>query len=194
MEPYLKLMARPNVRLVITAVFIEGFFLFGSFAYIGAFIRDRYGLPYTLIGLLLTGFGIGGLIYSITVKWLVRRLGERGLVLTGGSLIGLCYSSIAWLHQWILLIPGTILIGLGFYMLHSTLQTKATELSPESRGTAVSLFAFSLFLGQGIGSAVLGRVVDGIGYYACFTISGVVVFLLALWFANQLRLLKQLHQ
>ena len=191
MEPYLKLMARPNVRLVITAVFIEGFFLFGSFAYIGAFIRDRYGLPYTLIGLLLTGFGIGGLIYSITVKWLVRRLGERGLVLAGGSLIGLCYSSIAWLHQWTLLIPGTILIGLGFYMLHSTLQTKATELSPESRGTAVSMFAFSLFLGQGIGSAVLGRVVDNIGYHACFTLSGVVVFLLAIWFANQLRLLQQ---
>jgi predicted MFS family arabinose efflux permease len=193
MEPYLKLMARPNVRLVITAVFIEGFFLFGSFAYIGAFIRDRYGLPYTLIGLLLTGFGIGGLIYSITVKWLVRRWGERGLVLAGGSLIGLCYSSIAWLHQWTLLIPGIIVIGLGLNMLHSTLQTKATELAPKSRGTAVSLFAFSLFLGQGIGSAFLGKVVDGIGYHACFTLSGVVVFLLAIWFANQLRLLKQLH-
>ncbi|TYQ24217.1 MFS transporter [Pseudanabaena sp. UWO310] len=193
MEPYLKLMARPNVRLVITAVFIEGFFLFGSFAYIGAFIRDRYGLPYTLVGLLLTGFGIGGLIYSITVKWLVRRLGERGLVLAGGSLIGLCYGSIAWLHQWTLLIPGIIVIGLGLNMLHSTLQTKATELAPESRGTAVSLFAFSLFLGQGIGSAFLGKVVDGIGYHACFTLSGIVVFLLAIWFANQLRLLKQLH-
>ena len=192
MESYLKLMTHPNVRLVISAVFVEGCFLFGSFAYFGAFIRDLYGLPYTLIGLLLSGFGIGGLIYSVTVKWLVRCWGERGLVLVGGSLIGLCYASIAWLHQWTLLIPGTILIGLGFYMLHSTLQTQATELAPESRGTAVSMFAFSLFLGQGIGSAILGKVVDYFGYHVCFTVSGIVIFLLAVWFGNQLRFLKQL--
>ena len=124
------------------------------------------------------------LVYSVTVKWLVRCWGERGLVLVGGSLIGLCYASIAWLHQWTLLIPGTILIGLGFYMLHSTLQTQATELAPESRGTAVSMFAFSLFLGQGIGSAILGKVVDYFGYHVCFTVSGIVIFLLAVWFGQ----------
>lgn len=31
--------------------------------------------------------------------------------------------------------------GIGYYMLHNTLQTNATQLAPEVRGTAVSLFA-----------------------------------------------------
>jgi len=191
LKPYLQLMTKPAARLVITAVFIEGFFLFGGFAYIGAFIRDTYQLPYITIGMLLSGFGMGGLLYSISVKWLVLRLGEKGLVMVGGLLVGTCYLSITILPTWIIFIPVIILIGLGFYMMHSTLQTQATELSPESRGTAVSLFAFNLFMGQGIGAVVLGRIVDNVGYIACFIVCGIAIVLLAVWFSSQMRYLKQ---
>lgn len=190
LKPYLQLMTKPAARLVITAVFIEGFFLFGGFAYVGAFIRDNHHLPYITVGLLLSGFGMGGLLYSISVKWLVKKLGEKGLVMVGGLLVGTCYLSITILPYWILFIPGIILIGLGFYMMHSTLQTQATELSPESRGTAVSLFAFNLFMGQGIGAVVLGRIVDNVGYIACFIVCGIAVAVLAVWFASQMRYLK----
>ncbi|MEB3335845.1 MAG: MFS transporter, partial [Leptolyngbyaceae bacterium] len=160
-------------------------------AYMGAFIRDRYSLPYVTIGLLLSGFGIGGLLYSASVKSLVRHLGERGLVLSGGCLVGCCYWFIPSFSDWRLFIPGTILTGLGFYMLHSTLQTQATELSPESRGTAVSLFAFSLFLGQGLGAAALGHIVDRFGYPACFILSGIAVTFLTIRFVSQMPSLKR---
>jgi predicted MFS family arabinose efflux permease len=190
LKPYLQLLTKANARLVITTVFIEGFFLYGGFAYVGAFIRDRYHLPYVTIGILLSGFGIGGLLYSISVKWLVRRLGEQGLVIVGGSLVGICFLSINLFQNWMLFIPGIILIGLGFYMMHSTLQTQATELSPESRGTAVSLFAFNLFVGQGIGAVLLGQIVDSAGYIPCFIVCGIAIPLLAVWFASQLRYLK----
>ena len=187
----MQLITKPAARLVITAVFIEGFCLFGGFAYIGAFIRDTYQLPYITIGLLLSGFGMGGLLYSISVKWLVQRLGEKWLVRVGGLLAGTCYLSITILPTWILFIPVIILIGLGYNMMHSTLQTQATELSPESRGTAVSLFAFSLFMGQGIGAAVLGRIVDNAGYIPCFIVCSIAVASLAVWFSSQMRYLKQ---
>lgn len=190
LKPYKKLINQPSVRLVITTVFIEGFFLYGSFGYMGAFIRDRYQLPYIIIGVLLSGFGIGGLLYSASVKLLVRRLGESGLVLVGGSLIFICYLSISLFKSWLLFIPGTIFSGLGFYMFHSTLQTRATEMSPESRGTAVSLFAFNLFLGQGIGAAVIGRIVDSFGYVPAFVFSGTSIVLLAIWFVNKSRHFK----
>jgi len=60
LKPYWQLINQSAVRLVIATVFIEGFFLFGSYVYMGAFIRDRYHLPYVTIGVLLSGFGIGG--------------------------------------------------------------------------------------------------------------------------------------
>ena len=51
-------------------------------------------------------------------------------------------------------------IGLGFYMLHNTLQTNATQMSPEARGTAVGLFSAALYLGQTAGVAAAAPVID----------------------------------
>ena len=45
-------------------------------------------------------------------------------------------------------------IGLGFYMLHNTLQTNATQMAPQARGTAVALFSSALYLGQSLGVAL----------------------------------------
>jgi predicted MFS family arabinose efflux permease len=187
LKPYLQLMSDPLARLVIVGVFIEGFFLFAGSTYIGAFLRDRYQLSYLLIGFMLSGFGIGGLLYSASVKWLVRRLRENGLILVGGWLVCTTYLCMVLFQQWMLVIPLIMVLGLGFYMMHSTLQTRATELSPEARGTAVSLFAFSLFLGQGVGAIALGRIVDGPGYTTSFVITGVAIALLSIWLVSQFR-------
>ncbi len=183
LKPYGQLLRSPTTRLIILAVFIEGVFFYGGFAFLGAFLRDEYNLPYVLIGFMLGGFGLGSLIYSRMVKWLVRQYGENGLMFIGGWVTFACYLIIALVKNWVLFIPADILIGLGYYMLHSTLQTKATELAPHARGTAVSLFAFSLFLGQGIGAAALGLVVDGPGYAPTFLIAGIAMAFLGVWLA-----------
>jgi predicted MFS family arabinose efflux permease len=187
-KPYYQLMTQLTARNVIVAVFIEGFFLFGAFAYTGAFLRDQYNIPYITIGFMLSGFGVGGLIYSRSVKWLVNKLGESGLVGVGGWLMCAGYLSIAVFHNWILFIPLSIVMGLGFYMMHNTFQTQATELAPQARGTAVSLFAFSLFIGQGIGAAAFGKVVDNWGYIPCFVVAGVAIALLSVWYVYQKRI------
>ena len=184
-KPYWQLITQPAARTIMIGVFIEGFCLFGSFAYLGAFLRDRYSLSYVAIGFMLGGFGLGGLIYSRTVKWLVGKLGEIGLLGVGGALMCISYLSIALWTNWIVFIPLNMLMGLGFYMMHGTLQTQATELAPEARGTAVSLFAFNLFIGQGIGAAMFGKIVDSFGYIPCFIIAGVAIAFLAISLVKQ---------
>jgi predicted MFS family arabinose efflux permease len=72
-----------------------------------------------------------------------------------------------------------------YSMMHSTFQTQATELAPEGRGTAVALFAFNQFIGQGIGAAAFGRVVDSLGYVPCFVVAGVAIALLSIWYVYQ---------
>ena len=51
-----------------------------------------------------------------------------------------------------------LLIGLGFYALHNTLQTNATQMTPQARGTAVAVFSSAIYLGQtaGVPPAALG--------------------------------------
>jgi predicted MFS family arabinose efflux permease len=53
-----------------------------------------------------------------------------------------------------------VMLGLGYIALHTTLQTRATELAPAARGTAVALFAFALFLGGALGALAFGPLVD----------------------------------
>ncbi len=55
------------------------------------------------------------------------------------------------------------MLGLGFYMIHNTLQTIATQVAPEARGAAVSLFATSFFVAQAAGVYVGGIGIDRVG-------------------------------
>jgi predicted MFS family arabinose efflux permease len=88
---------------------------------------------------------------------------------------------------WIWLAPPAIaFIGLGFYMLHNTLQTNATQMAPETRGLAISLFAFCLFSGQSVGVALAAPVMDRYGARPIFLVASAVILMLGLWFRRRL--------
>ena len=59
-------------------------------------------------------------------------------------------------------------------MLHSTLQTRATEIAPGARATGISLFAFSLFLGSSLGAFLVAAAIDSAGYRSTMLALGVV--------------------
>ncbi len=177
----------PVARLVMFAVFCEGVFFFGGFAYTGAFLHARYDLRYLVIGVILAGFGLGSLLYSSIARWTLRTLGENGQILAGGFISGGAYIAIALIPGVPLFIILNILLGLGYYLIHSTFQTKATELAPDARGSVLSFFAFRLFLGQGIGAWLLGLTVNHSGYPLTFIIAGVPMALLGVWFVWRVR-------
>jgi predicted MFS family arabinose efflux permease len=78
--------------------------------------------------------------------------------------------------NWPLFLIPIVCAGAGFVLCHSTLQTRATETFPASRGTAVALFAFSLFLGNGLGAIVVGVAIDQTGYVPSLLASGLLLW------------------
>ena len=186
LRQYMQLARDPWVRTVVAAVAIEGFLFYGTFAYLGAYLKARFDLNYFLIGLLIAGFSIGGIAYSMSVKWLVPRLRERGLSLGGGIALLACFAGIALAPGWLAAVPFFITSGFGFYMLHNTLQTRATEMAPAARGAAVSFFAFCLFAGQAAGAAAFGQAIDAIGYVPVIVSAGFVLLAVGWWFSRQL--------
>jgi predicted MFS family arabinose efflux permease len=181
------LLGRPWVRVVLAIVAIEGALFYGGFAFVGAYLRLRFGLGYAMVGLMLGGLGLGGLIYALVVRALVRRLGERGLVLGGAVVQVTSFAALAALPAYWLALPATTALGLGFYMLHNTLQTNATQMAPEMRGLAVSSFASFFFLGQALGVWLCGWLGDRLGFEAVLAASGVGMLLVGLAFARLLR-------
>jgi YNFM family putative membrane transporter len=184
---YSAVLRSPWARAVIVIAFIESAAMFGAFTYVGADLHLRFGVGFTLVGLFVGAFAIGGLIYSLSVRLLVNRFGQTGLAAGGGALLALAYVTLAFEpHYWIA--PAAILtIGLGFYMLHNTLQTNATQMTPQARGTAVAIFSSALYLGQTAGVAAGGVVFDRLTAVPLFLAAAAVLLTLALWFASQLK-------
>jgi predicted MFS family arabinose efflux permease len=145
---YTAVLTNPFARIVLIAGFLEGGLAWGAFAYIGAYLHLRFGLSFSLVGGVVACFGIGGLIYAALVKLLVYRLGQARLAVTGGIILAIAYLTLAVGPVWWLAPMATTAIGLGFYMLHNTLQTNATQMTPQARGTAVGLFSSALYIGQ----------------------------------------------
>jgi YNFM family putative membrane transporter len=184
---YAAILSNPFARMIIMVGFIEGALAWGAFAYIGANLHLRFDLSFTLVGLTVACFGIGGLIYSGLVRLLVYRLGQIGLTIIGGFVITAAYVVLAFQQVWWLAPIAVTAIGLGFYMFHNTLQTKATQMTPEARGTAVAIFSSALYFGQTAGVAAGALVIDRLGAKPLFLGTAVAFPMLAIWFANQLR-------
>ena len=160
-------------RVILLMVGLEGVALYGALAFIPFYLHTKLDISLTLSGSIMATFGLGGLLYASSAKYFINQLGEKGLALFGGLLLGLAFLLLIFTTHWILAVIAVFLIGLGLYMLHNTLQTHATQMAPQSRGTAVSLFACSLFLGQFIGVTSAGYLVDTVGVITLFSIAGI---------------------
>ncbi len=100
-----KILARPFVRVMLVAVFLEAFAMYGAFAYVGADLVHRLGASFALAGVVLAVFGAGALSYSFSARWLLSRFGERGLVMLGGAIIAAGFGLLAVAPSVALAIP-----------------------------------------------------------------------------------------
>ncbi len=185
------ILQRPFVRVMLVAVFLECFAMYGAFSYVGADLVHRLGTSFASAGLVLAVFGAGALGYSFSARRLLSRFGERGLVTLGGGVIAAGFLVLAIAPSIAFALVAMVLLGLGFYMFHNTLQTNATQMAPEARGLAVSLFAFSLFIGQSIGVALAAPIVDRYGAPPVYVAAAILLPLTALWFRRRLAMRDQ---
>jgi YNFM family putative membrane transporter len=184
---YALVLANPWARFIVFAGLCEAMLVWGAFAFVGADMHLRFSLSFTLVGLVVAGFGIGGLVYAGTVQQLVARFGQVGLARVGSVTIAIAFLAIAFAQAWWIAPFAVMAIGLGFYMLHSTLQTNATQMTPQARGTAVALFSSALYLGQTVGVAAGSLAIDRIGAPPIFIAAALLVPLLGFGFAAMLK-------
>ena len=160
-------------RLMITCVFFEAALLYAVLTYVGADLHLRFGLGFTLIGLVVGCFALGGLLYTFLVRILVNRLGQIGLVIAGGGFVSLGFFTLVLQPVWWLAPAAMVSVGLGFYMVHNTLQTNATQMVPQARGTSLAIFSSSLYMGLTAGVALAAPVVDRFTAVPVFLIAAV---------------------
>lgn len=183
----LEVLRRPWARAILAWVLIEGAAAFGAFAFAPTYLHQHFGLPLRSAGALMSLFGAGGLGYALLARRFIGRFGESGLALGGGLLLGAAFLTLAYASHALWAAPAAAAAGMGFYMLHNTFQTHGTQMAPAVRGTAVAIFASSLFLGQAAGVAAATRIGDQAGARPVFVLAAATLVLVGASFSAVLR-------
>ena len=173
-------------RIVLLVAFIEGASGFGVLAIWASHLHRVLGLSLSAAGAIVALFGMGGMLYMAVARHLIRRFGEQRLVLLGVGVFGLSVAALGLTSHWWPTLPASLMAGFGFFMFHNTMQANATQMAPAARGTAVSLFASALFLGQSVGVLLAASLVSRIGSAAVIALGGGVLFAIGVFFAQAL--------
>jgi predicted MFS family arabinose efflux permease len=186
-QGYRTIFANPNTRFCYSAVFVEGCCVFGLFPFIAAFLFDLGEKSLSIAGIVIAGFAVGGLFYTLTVSRFLPRLGVKGMMIAGACVVGLQLGVLACGLGWKLQFVSMLAMGWGFYMIHGCLQVFASELSVGARATAMSLHSFFFFMGQTVGPLAYGFGIQHAGKAQTLLASAVIMVVLGLVCAQFLR-------
>lgn len=177
-------------RVVLAVALVNGFIGFGVPAIWAAHLHQVQGLSLSAAGAVAACYGLGGSAYMLLAGPLSVRLGESRLAWTGGALVATGFVLLG-------LLPGTLvsplaaaMAGFGFFMFHNTLQLNATQMTPHARGTAVSLFACALFVGNAAGAASAAALAPVLGSGVVLAAGGLAFGALGAFFGWAVRALR----
>ncbi len=183
----LMIMTGPWSRIVLLVACVEGAAGFGILAITASHLHQVLGLSLSMAGAIVALFGLGGMFYMVVARHLIRRLGEQGLTLIGGCVLGLSFIMLGLTPWWQLTPIATMVAGFAFFMLHNTMQANATQMAPAARGTAVSLFASFLYLGQAIGVLLAASLIARVGSGTVIAGGGGVLMAAGMFLSQMLR-------
>lgn len=174
-------------RIVLLMAFVEGATGFGVLAMAASHLHRVLGLPLSAAGAIVALFGVGGMLYMAVARQLIRRFGQPGLAAAGVCLLGASTLVLGFTPYWTTTLAASPLAGFGFFMFHNTMQAHATQMAPLARGTAVSLFALALFMGQSVGVLLAASLIERIGSGAVIALGGGALTVAGLLFVQAMR-------
>jgi predicted MFS family arabinose efflux permease len=148
--------ADPRAKICFGSVFFEGIIIHGMFPYVALLLLASGQTHSSYAGIIIAGFGLGGIILALGLPFLIVRVTERQLMSTGAAGAAIAFVLISLNLVWYAQAAVFVLLGLGFYMLHNCIQVHATDLSQTARGAAMSMHSSSFFSGQAIGPIYYG--------------------------------------
>jgi predicted MFS family arabinose efflux permease len=184
---YRTIFSNPNAKVCYGAVFVEGCCVLGLFPYVAAFLFELGVTSLSISGIVIAGFAVGGLFYTMSVSRFLPRLGVSGMMISGATLLALQLAIIAFGPPWTVQLVNFIFMGWGFYMMHGCLQVFASELSVEARATALALHSFFFFMGQTVGPIAYGFGILNVGKIPTLLTSALIMVGLGFTCAHLLR-------
>jgi predicted MFS family arabinose efflux permease len=170
-------LSRPWPLTVVLLALVEGSLVLGIITFMAPALEDA-GLSPAIAGLTMGVYGSAIIVWTFAVRGVARRATPARLIAIGTALITVGYLAAAADPGLGGISVAALLVAGGFAFMHSTLQTWATEVAPDLRATAVSLFAAALFTGGAVGTALVGPVADAGDFEQVFLIGVAITVVL----------------
>jgi predicted MFS family arabinose efflux permease len=184
---YQSIFADPRAKFCFGSVFFEGIFIHGIFPYVAILLLASGEARASIAGLVIGAFGLGGVIYSLSVPALVNHFAERKLMLIGGTLGAIALTLAALHFPWYVQVAVFGFFGFGFYLLHGCIQVHVTDLSATARGAATSVHSSFFFMGQATGPVLYGYGYAHGGLELLMFLGSAVIIVIAIVCARYLR-------
>lgn len=170
-----RVLSRRWARFVVVLALAEGATMVGFITYLAPALQAD-GESAALAGLVVAAYGVAVFAGMQLLKRVLRTTGvpAAALIAVGGGLLVVAYLTAAADQGPASILLASVVIGLGYCFMHSTLQTWATEVAPEARGTATALFVTAVFTGAALGTAAVSGLADEQRYGLVFLAAAAV--------------------
>ena len=153
---YKELLTLRRGRNAYTFVLMNGIFNAGVYTWLGVYLERAYSLNGWQIGLALLGYGIPGLLLGPFIGKLADKFGRSKLLPLGLLLSALSSSILIFNFPLVVARIAVITLSLGFDLTQPLLAGIITQVGKEKGGQAMSVMAFMLFVGFGLGGYLFG--------------------------------------
>jgi len=135
-----------------------------------------FGVPYSVIGLIVAADLLGTLLGDVPAGVLMRRLGKKRLMMLGLALNGAMTLGLYWAQSVALVGVLRLASGLGWALFGVSRHAYLADMvSPEQRGRAIAIFGGTFRIGWFIGPSLGGFVAARYGLRATFLVYVVLV-------------------
>ena len=184
---YRGIFADPRAKICFGSAFFEGITIHGMFPFVALLLLASGVTRSSYAGMVIAAFGLGGIVFSLSLPFLVAHITERHMMLVGAICASIAFILISLGFPWYTLAAVFFLFGVGFYMLHNCIQVHVTDLSQTARATAMSMHSCSFFFGQAIGPIYYGYAFRHFGNSAPPLLGAAVIIVIGLVCARYLR-------
>ena len=177
---YRTILADSRARTCYAVAAVEGIFIFGFPPHMALILKEMGLGGVQEAGFVLAAHGVGGLLFAAMIGRLAQRFPLHALMQAGAICAAVGLFALPLMPHWGTVAVASGLVGFGFFLLHSGLQTEITEVLPSARASVVSLHAFFMFIGVATGPVVFGWMDTVVHARGAFWISAAVMLIVGI--------------
>lgn len=184
-----------GVAQVVALAFLGNAAVMGTAYLLGQALRDLWQLDYATIGLVVSLYGLGAILFGPPAGLLLERVGAQrgaafGLLAVSSAIAVMAAARDPWAFA-----AAYLALGLAAMLTWTAFSTLAVQAAPSHRGTASAYFLGARFLVQGLAPALYTPIYGAFGPRVMFALSAAIAVsaLLPLWLLRPQRQAQLKH-